>query len=197
MKRNFPAAPDAALLVIDLQKAIDHPSWGERNNPQAEQNIAALLHVWRATRRPIYHIGHDSMEPGSPYRPGQPGNEFKPEAQPLAGEVVIRKRTNTGAVSVAVRIKKVGLSAEAGRRRCSCGLRGKEAESGNPRHQAHPSSRSPGAQPRDDFRLEFRIVPLGKAAALADPHAGFTRGGPAGFHFAHVERIADHVAAGD
>jgi len=28
MKRNFPAAPDAALLVIDLQKAIDHPSWG-------------------------------------------------------------------------------------------------------------------------------------------------------------------------
>src|SRR6266702_8399594 len=95
MRRNFPAAPDAALLVIDLQKAIDHPSWGERNNPQAEQNIAALLHVWRATRRPIYHIGHDSMEPGSPYRPGQPGNEFKPEAQPLAGEVVIRKRTNS------------------------------------------------------------------------------------------------------
>ena len=52
MKRNFLAAPDAALLVIDLQKAIDHPSWGERNNPQAERNIAALLHVWRATRRP-------------------------------------------------------------------------------------------------------------------------------------------------
>ncbi len=95
MSRNFPAAPDAALLVIDLQKAIDHPSWGERNNPQAERNIAALLRVWRATHRPIYHIAHDSMEPASQYRPGQPGNEFKPEAQPLAGEVVIRKRTNS------------------------------------------------------------------------------------------------------
>jgi nicotinamidase-related amidase len=95
MSRNFPAAPDAALLVIDLQKAIDHPSWGERNNPQAERNIAALLRVWRATHRPIYHIAHDFGEPASQYRPGQPGNEFKPEAQPLAGEAVIRKRTNS------------------------------------------------------------------------------------------------------
>ena len=93
MSRHFPA--DAALLVIDLQKAIDHPSWGERNNPQAEQKIAALLRAWRATHRPIYHIGHDSVEPASHYRPGQPGNEFKPEAQPLAGEAIIRKRTNS------------------------------------------------------------------------------------------------------
>jgi RNA polymerase sigma-70 factor (ECF subfamily) len=26
----------AALLIIDLQNAIDHPSWGQRNNPNAE-----------------------------------------------------------------------------------------------------------------------------------------------------------------
>jgi len=97
MSRGVPSPlpRDAALIVIDLQKAIDHPSWGERNNPEAEKNVARLLHAWRATRRPIYHIAHDSTEPGSHYRPGQPGNEFKAEAQPLPGEVIIRKNRNS------------------------------------------------------------------------------------------------------
>ncbi len=90
-----PLPREAALLVIDLQKAIDHPSWGERNNPQAEQNVAALLGAWRLTQRPIYHIRHDSAEPASHYRPGQPGHDFKPEVQPLAGETVIAKTTNS------------------------------------------------------------------------------------------------------
>lgn len=86
---------EAVLIIIDLQKAIDHASWGERNNPDAEKNIAALLKAWRATNRPIYHIRHDSIEPNSHYRPGQPGNDFKPEAQPLPGETVIAKQTNS------------------------------------------------------------------------------------------------------
>jgi len=81
--------------VIDVQKAIDHPSWGERNNPDAEQNIAALLDCWRTSGRPIYHIRHDSREPGSHYRPGQPGHAFKPEAEPRPGETVIAKSTNS------------------------------------------------------------------------------------------------------
>jgi nicotinamidase-related amidase len=86
---------NAALILIDLQKAIDHPSWGERNNPGAESNVASLLRAWRTSRRPIYHIRHDSLEAASHYRPGQAGNEFKPEAQPLPGETVIAKRTNS------------------------------------------------------------------------------------------------------
>jgi nicotinamidase-related amidase len=86
---------DATLVVIDMQKAIDHPSWGERNNPDAEKNVAALLQEWRAAQRPIYHVRHDSTEPESHYRPGQPGNEFKPECAPLPGETVIGKRTNS------------------------------------------------------------------------------------------------------
>ena len=84
-----------ALLVIDVQKAIDHPAWGERNNPCAEANIARLLAEWRSRRRPVYHVRHDSSEPQSAYRPGQPGHEFKPEAAPLPGEAVIAKRTNS------------------------------------------------------------------------------------------------------
>jgi len=90
-----PLPRGAALLVIDLQKAIDHPSWGERNNPEAEANVAALLAVWRSTGRPIYHIRHDSTAPASQYRPGQAGNDFKPEVRPMAGETIIPKTTNS------------------------------------------------------------------------------------------------------
>jgi nicotinamidase-related amidase len=90
-----PLPGNAALLVIDLQKAIDHPSWGKRNNPNAEKNVAALLDVWRTSGRPIYHIRHDSTEAASHYLPGRPGNDFKPETAPLAGETVIAKRVNS------------------------------------------------------------------------------------------------------
>jgi nicotinamidase-related amidase len=95
----------AALIVIDLQRAIDHPSWGVRNNPQAEENIAALLARWRATARPLYHVRHDSTDPASHYRPGQPGHDFKPEAMPLAGEDVIAKRTNSAFIGTDLEAK--------------------------------------------------------------------------------------------
>ena len=84
-----------ALVLIDLQNAIDDPGWGERNNPHAEANVSRLLAVWRARRLPVYHVRHDSTEAKSTYRPGQPGNQFKAEAVPLAGETVIVKRTNS------------------------------------------------------------------------------------------------------
>ena len=89
---------DAALILIDLQKAIDDPRWaadGPRNNPDAEANIARLLQGWRQAGRPVFHIRHDSREPGSTYRPGQPGHDFKSEAMPAPGEPVIAKRTNS------------------------------------------------------------------------------------------------------
>ena len=97
MRRTVPTPLPAyaALIVIDLQKAIDHPSWGERNNPEAEKNVATLLDAWRRAGRTVYHVRHDSGEPASHYRPGQPGHEFKPEAQPAPLETVIAKRTNS------------------------------------------------------------------------------------------------------
>jgi len=54
-----------------------------------------LLAAWRARKMPIIHIRHDSREPNSHYRPGQPGNEFKPEVAPLPAETVIPKHTNS------------------------------------------------------------------------------------------------------
>ena len=87
--------PGSVLLLIDLQKAIDHPGWGQRNNPAAEQTIGRLLEQWRARGWPVWHVRHDSVEPQSTYRPGQAGNDFKPECAPLPGEPVMAKRTNS------------------------------------------------------------------------------------------------------
>lgn len=93
---RFPLPPPGAvLLLIDLQKSIDHPSWGARNNPLAERNIGQLLAHWRSNGWPVWHVRHDSTNPKSHYRPGQPGNEFKPEVAPLPGETIIPKQTNS------------------------------------------------------------------------------------------------------
>jgi nicotinamidase-related amidase len=89
---------NTALLIVDVQRAIDDPSWaadGPRNNPGAEANIAALLAGWRQLGFPIFHVKHDGTFPTSTYRPGQPGNDFKPEAAPLPGETIITKHTNS------------------------------------------------------------------------------------------------------
>ena len=95
----FSIAPGIpALLLIDLQNAIDDPKWrthGERNNPSAEQNITDLLQAWRANGGAVYHVRHDSREANSPYRPKQIGNEFKSFAAPREGETVIPKDTNS------------------------------------------------------------------------------------------------------
>lgn len=88
-------AKDAALLVIDVQNAIDDPKWGPRNNQGAEANIARLIQAWRDSGCAIFHIRHDSTFPESPYRPGQRGNDFKREAAPRDGEAIIAKRTNS------------------------------------------------------------------------------------------------------
>lgn len=95
-----------ALLIIDLQQAIDDPCWsrfGPRNNPDAESNIAKLLAAWRAAKRPIFHIRHDSTEPESSFRPDRPGHTFKPEATPLPGEAVIPKQTNSAFIGTPLR----------------------------------------------------------------------------------------------
>ena len=100
-----PLPPHSALIIIDLQKAIDHPSWGVRNNPDAEKCIAVLLQAWRAARRPVYHVRHDSRDTASHYRPGQIGNEFKPEAQPIPGEIVMVKHTNSAFIGTDLELR--------------------------------------------------------------------------------------------
>ena len=95
-------AEGSVLLLIDLQNAIDHPSWGVRNNPHAEGNIVRLLTRWRAAGWPVWHVRHDSTSPTSHYRPGQAGNEFRRDTAPAPGEPVIAKRTNSAFIGTAL-----------------------------------------------------------------------------------------------
>ncbi len=84
----------AVLLVIDPRSTIDDPRWtadGSRNNPGPEAAVGQRVAAWRAARWPIFHVRHDSIEAESTFRPGQPGNGFKPEAMSLPDEMVIAK----------------------------------------------------------------------------------------------------------
>ncbi len=92
-----------ALLIIDVQNAIDDPSWGnDRNNRDAEANIARLLEQWRACGWPLFHVRHVSRDSRSTYRPGQPGCDFKPEVAPLPGERVIEKSANSAFIGTSL-----------------------------------------------------------------------------------------------
>ena len=85
-----------ALIVIDMQNAIDDPSWGsDRNNRNAEANIARLLAFWRERDWPRFLIKHVSRELQSTYRPNQPGCEFKAEVAPRDGDHIVEKSTNS------------------------------------------------------------------------------------------------------
>lgn len=82
---------NSALIIIDVQKAMDDPSMGGRNNPQAEDNIAKILNLWRKTRRPLFHVKHISRREGSLYKEDSPGSEIKDFAKPLPGEPLFIK----------------------------------------------------------------------------------------------------------
>ena len=91
-------ASESTLLVIDVQQGLASPSLGQRNNPQAEFNMASLLAAWRERNLPVVHIQHCSTEPDSLLRPELPGNAFKKEVRPMAGEPVFRKTVNSAFV---------------------------------------------------------------------------------------------------
>jgi nicotinamidase-related amidase len=81
----------AALLIIDVQRGLDDPKYGSRNNLDAEQRMADLLAGWRRAGWPVVHVQHMSQRPDSPLWPGLPGNALKSEVAPLADEPVFRK----------------------------------------------------------------------------------------------------------
>lgn len=96
MRKELPS-----LVIIDMQQGMALPSAGQRNNPNAELNIARLLTAWRKSEAPLVHVRHISRTVGSPFWPGQPGVEFQTSLTPLRSEHVVEKNVpdafiNTG-----------------------------------------------------------------------------------------------------
>lgn len=94
---------DATLLLIDLQEAILHPTWGRLSNPAVPEQAARLLAAWRRAGRPRVHVFHASTEAASPYRPGQPGADPLPAVRPLPGEPVVVKSAHSAFVGTDLR----------------------------------------------------------------------------------------------
>lgn len=88
--------PDnAALMVIDVQKAWDDPAWGPRNNPTAEYHIEQLLAHWRERQRPVIIVEHHSLSSQSLLSPDQPGVELQPLAMPHPTDHHVIKHVNS------------------------------------------------------------------------------------------------------
>jgi nicotinamidase-related amidase len=89
---------NAALIIIDVQKAFNDTSWGRRNNPGAEANIVRILDKWRDTGRPVIHIQHVHTSPikqQSLFHISKETHEFKEMVKPLADEPILRKTVNS------------------------------------------------------------------------------------------------------
>ena len=83
-----------ALLIIDMQKAFDNPIWGERNNPQAEQQALRVLAYFRKHALPVLHVQHISDNPQSQFHNKQ-NQEFKSGFEPVTAETVFQKTVNS------------------------------------------------------------------------------------------------------
>jgi nicotinamidase-related amidase len=99
----MPSLPiHTTLLVIDVQQGFLDASWGPRNNPDAEANIARLLAAWRRCSLPIRHVQHASRSPAGTFVRGTPGVEPKPQAAPAPGEPVYVKQVNSSFIGTSL-----------------------------------------------------------------------------------------------
>jgi len=100
------------LVLVDYQKSFDNPGvWGQRNNPDAEANAAAVLAAFRSKSLAVIHVRHDSKSPGSSLGPGHPGNAFKDFASPRDGEPILAKSVNAAFIGTDLEERLRGLDA--------------------------------------------------------------------------------------
>jgi len=100
----------AVLLPVDMQQAFDDGTWPRRWNEAVDANGLALVAAWRTAGRPIIHVRHDSISPGSTLAAGTPGNDFRPGFGPVGDEPLISKGVNSAFIGtdLDLRLKRLG-----------------------------------------------------------------------------------------
>ncbi|WP_457583905.1 cysteine hydrolase family protein [Ensifer canadensis] len=109
---TIPRLPDNAVLIpIDMQQAFDAAPWPPRWNVDVDDNGRALLSAWRAAGRPIIHVRHDSVAPGSTLRPGAAGNAPRPGFAPVGDEPLVSKSVNAAFIGtdLDLRLRRLGV----------------------------------------------------------------------------------------
>ena len=108
MTLNFDAR--TALIPIDMQRGFDLDP-ARSNNPAIEAHGRKLLSAWRAAGLPLVHVRHDSVQPGSPFAPGQPGNALRPGFEPLGAEALVTKSVNAAFIGtdLDLRLRRLGV----------------------------------------------------------------------------------------
>ena len=79
------------LVIINAQNGLFDGTQEDRNNSEAEINIARLLEVWRSKKRKVIHVKHVSDNPNSIFFKNSTGCDFLKEVKPIDNEVVIAK----------------------------------------------------------------------------------------------------------
>jgi len=103
---------NTVLLPIDMQRAFDAAPWPRRWNDRVDENGLALLAAWRSAGRPIIHVRHDSVQPGSSLAPGTTGNAFRPGFEPLEGEQLVSKSVNSAFIGTDLDLRLKRLAAK-------------------------------------------------------------------------------------
>jgi nicotinamidase-related amidase len=86
-------SPDAALIVIDVQKEFDEPHHGRRDNPAAEAKIGELVTEWQRTGRPIVRVAQ--TEPDGGFAADTPTHAFKPVVADITPDLDLRKEVHS------------------------------------------------------------------------------------------------------
>lgn len=82
------------LLMIDMQRAFDNSSWGERNNPQLEVNSQKLINFFRERVLASTSCSTCIHDTQSRFHESQ-GQYFKDGFQPYPSEPVFQKIVNS------------------------------------------------------------------------------------------------------
>jgi nicotinamidase-related amidase len=102
----------AVLIPIDMQQAFDGPGWPRRWNQAVDANGIRLLQAWRGAGLPVVHVRHDSIEPGSTLRVGEPGHRPRAGFESRDGEPCVAKSVNAAFIGTDLDLRLRRLGAE-------------------------------------------------------------------------------------